>query len=838
MKRTFEFLIVLFVLFFGLFNGKIVFAESYLDEDLLMEYSQNSIMFYDNCSSGGGGGAAELEGKDNMERVWNWFVNAGIDGVSDNPAVIAGILGNLGKESGYNPFAKNSSGYYGLYQEDSAEMRKYVEEKVGSVEWGSSTDDAEKNSAAIAAELEWLQKHSDFEQFVKNLDAPKNKDGVAGAKAYAELFLVRYERAVNGSDAIEDSGVADYMRKMYGGKTYLYQNASGRRDEAEKVYNYSQENGLGTKSGGSSSGDLPSCGGGDVKDSKNINATAVALAWPEGTPEKDYLYKQTNGKKGRVVYDKKLYSDLTKDSGGPTEAFKEAFDELFPNPNWNPCSKVGASCDVFAATVVGYSGYDKKFPRALEKILIHARNSDLWEVISFNGDKEKVKGGDLLIRSSGHIAVAVRDEDDKLWVAQASLCKHWGYISDASVKNYQFIVRATKANNSTAGISVKNGVANSNAAGKTTKKGQGNGDIAASAFELAWPLEDLDKAGKSATDKFANYYKKVNTDNTENGGKSCDCFAGTVIRYSGLDDDFPVCGGVPSMMDYVDKNDDWEKIEVEDPTKLDDYKSGDLVFYFKSGKDNPGHVGIYAEDSSGNPFDVSASQGERYGSTREPSFITNMNHHTGKRVIYRNKNNKNATVDCDVCAGDDDVGGGALKDGGFDTLEEAQEFMKAYREEARKRKKGSYSFSGAFVYDGGCNDGTLNNCSAFSEWFVNKYTTAGPNISAYQGADTVKNLLSLNKGFENGGKVPHAYAVFSSGPFEGQADGWWNHTGVVLGVNQEKNQMIIGDASCHNGFTDRYPGAAVVDLDKWTNSSSKYGPTYAYTDNILKGGLK
>lgn len=181
----------------------------------------------------------------------------------------------------------------------------------------------------------------------------------------------------------------------------------------------------------------------------------------------------------------------------------------------------------------------------------------------------------------------------------------------------------------------------------------------------------------------------------------------------------------------------------------------------------------------------------------------------------------------------DGMGGGALRDGGMTTVEDAQDFMTAYRNEASLKKTGTYSFDGAKVSDSGCKDGTLNNCSAFSQWFVNRYTTAGE-VSIYQGSQTVKQLLSLGKGFVDGGHTPAVYAIVSMGPQSGSANGWPNHTGVVLGIDQENDVIIIGEASCSNGFTSTFPGAHSYSLSKYS-CTGQYCPTYAYTDNILKG---
>ncbi|MBR3169552.1 glucosaminidase domain-containing protein [Candidatus Saccharibacteria bacterium] len=163
-----------------------------------------------------------------------------------------------------------------------------------------------------------------------------------------------------------------------------------------------------------------------------------------------------------------------------------------------------------------------------------------------------------------------------------------------------------------------------------------------------------------------------------------------------------------------------------------------------------------------------------------------------------------------------------LTSGGM-TLAEAQSFMQPYITRARRKETGTIVFDGATVNQpsfGSPPDGTLNNCSAFSQWFVNRYTSA--TVGLYQGSATARTLITSGKGFIDGGHTPKVYAVMSS-----QKP---NHTGVVLGIDTATDTIIIGEASYHNGING-YPRAKAYSLNKY--SSSNY--TYAYTDNILRG---
>lgn len=170
---------------------------------------------------------------------------------------------------------------------------------------------------------------------------------------------------------------------------------------------------------------------------------------------------------------------------------------------------------------------------------------------------------------------------------------------------------------------------------------------------------------------------------------------------------------------------------------------------------------------------------------------------------------------------------GDLVAGGMD-LEQATIFMQDYIVEAQKYanvntpitiESSGKKFT---LSQNSCSGGTLANCVTFSKWFLNMYTE-GINVSGPTGDGqyVVKNLIS--RGFTDGGTEPRPYAVFSRG------GGSWGHTGVVLGIDIERNKIVIGEASCGKGLSGI--GAHEYDLDDY--KSGRY--TYAYTDGYLRG---
>lgn len=110
----------------------------------------------------------------------------------------------------------------------------------------------------------------------------------------------------------------------------------------------------------------------------------------------------------------------------------------------------------------------------------------------------------------------------------------------------------------------------------------------------------------------------------------------------------------------------------------------------------------------------------------------------------------------------------------------------------------------------GCAGGGFSNCTAFSAFFLNKFTQTYVGGATGDGGEVVDNLAA--KGVPTGTE-PRAWAVFSWA-----AAGKSGHTGVVLGY--ENGEWIVGQASCGSqksgagDGTDAGGGAAWADKNE------------------------
>ena len=164
-----------------------------------------------------------------------------------------------------------------------------------------------------------------------------------------------------------------------------------------------------------------------------------------------------------------------------------------------------------------------------------------------------------------------------------------------------------------------------------------------------------------------------------------------------------------------------------------------------------------------------------------------------------------------------DPASGELISGGM-TLEEAIAFMGPYR---AIRPRNYHEPGGDLLGRWHINDvkgcqSDLENCVAFVQYFICEY--AGVCMGLPNGGQVVSTLLASGRGFIDGGRIPRPYAIFSNA----------THTGVVLGVDEANNKIIIGEAGC--GASYAWTNAHEYSLSAWTNTSYRY----AYTDNLIR----
>ncbi|MCR5572641.1 MAG: hypothetical protein K6F57_02605 [Candidatus Saccharibacteria bacterium] len=216
---------------FIIFTAIIVTTPAYAalpGDDVLDMYNKNGIYYYnpegnaDNCNNS----STMLSGSDTAEKIWNFFIQQGF-----TDAQAAGLLGNGMVESGLVATRASNSSFWGLFQWGGGRKDRLFKKlsdaglsKYTSTEyWGS---DAEKKIPAndydkiLQIELEHTMEEKDlnWQEEIKKANTPE---------LAAEIFLVLFERAVNG-----ESEVIYYA--PYAG--LLYQGTKARRNFAKEFY--------------------------------------------------------------------------------------------------------------------------------------------------------------------------------------------------------------------------------------------------------------------------------------------------------------------------------------------------------------------------------------------------------------------------------------------------------------------------------------------------------------------------------------------------------------------------------------------------------------------------
>lgn len=168
----------------------------------------------------------------------------------------------------------------------------------------------------------------------------------------------------------------------------------------------------------------------------------------------------------------------------------------------------------------------------------------------------------------------------------------------------------------------------------------------------------------------------------------------------------------------------------------------------------------------------------------------------------------------------DSMSCGGLVDGGMD-LGQAEAFMSIYRDNPSE----SLQYAGN-TGNNDCEEGPIANCVTFSVYFINKYTNLKgfSNSAAGNGRDVADNIKSRNIGVIVD-RTPEVYSIFS------RESGEWGHTGIVLGIDQANDKLIIGEASCGGGI--KAIRASEYKLSSWTNNNDyKFAHISGYLKNL------
>ena len=824
-------ILVVVLLGFMFVGSHYVFATGILTKEEETEHAVDDVYFAYRCGAGGGDSVCGItvSGSTIEEKIWSGLVSF----MSEEQA--AGVMGNMAHEGGFNP-ARHETKFIDAYPNFAIATNTNQSYGIGLIQWSFGRRTNLYKS---------MEENGNVDLWNKYIDEGRQTYGrLGGADFLAEAgdqdtnILIALELCFLKKELEENSTYAGVLQAdtVAQAAAYFLEHVEipadipgqkpGRIADAEKYYEQFHGktiSGSSGDSGGSDSSVSSDPCNPTIKGSMNINGAAVALAWPYGTDSSKWKWG----------------------SGSATDLFAQAYAELVPEgakKSYKGCDGpiYGASCDRFVSTVIRFAGNDPHFATGVggwqnkRAMLWYAHDHpDLWEVIEWNGDESALKAGDVVLKPS-HVAIAVQDQDGKFWIAEAGLCSAYGHINKLHT-NFEYIIRSKNAKNSTNGVSVTDGVKTSSVTGTVTSgSGQGNGDINGSAIELAWP-EGVD-ATKAPTPRFLEVFNSLpggDTSHCYKKGKSCSVFVNTVLLYAGAQTGEKIqCPGC--IADMLTLSDDWEEIEYGKAGDMDHsiLKPGDVIVYYNKeayGTGNDGkigykglhstHVAIYVETSDGGKI-AEAHYCRQYGGIADRAKGKIRHGNTDARV-FRWKKQKGGSS-CDVC-GNNTTSEFGLKEGGM-TVEEAKKWLQPYHDAAVGKYlyyRGDIQFQGAHIHDADCAHGVMNNCVALSQWFVNKYTTIGPSWNnTTDGVGLVDRLVS-KKGFKHGTE-PRPYAIFSNREWSPAG-----HTGVIMGVDKEKEKVVVAEASCSYAYEPRVKEYSFSDIKGWE---------YAYTDDLLKEG--
>lgn len=559
-------------------------------------YDANGIYYYnpnDNCVDLANGSAGVVSGDDNAAKAWNYFVTANINGISDNPVAIAGVLGNFKAESEYNPYSHDSgSSYYGIYQTDSKSMIQKIENEAGNY-WGKSGSDVpeDANDKAMKIELDYLVSNKPWSD--KRWDNyVKAVRGVTDPGVAAELFMVTVERCVGSSHGngapLTSSEAKNQAKKQYGSGSQhingLWQATDKRRTYAEDAYKKFATSAPSTSE--DSSSQVTTTDGSNVTiigDSLTVSITNKSnkdeVANTNLINGLDQAY--VNAKIGRG-WDAGI--DIVKKLKKDNQLSKIVIFALGTN-NTNGIKKSDLQ-KVYQAV-----GTDKQ--------LFFVTNFSTKDSIQKNFEKTNTV---MEAFASSHSNVSVIPyartigEDPNKYMEPDGI-----HLNSEGQKKYrELIIDAINNDSSSKGYDV----CNSSAA-------QGNGNLSKTAIDLAWPYtewqQDHSKI-KKAKQSYKDALKKVLGNYGYMGeGLACNQFVATVVIYSGVDPNFEK-GVTDNQSIYMSNHPNLYKLISDEggAKSTDNIQPGDIFV-------NNSHIWIAAEDTDGTIKRVQASLGDETG---------------------------------------------------------------------------------------------------------------------------------------------------------------------------------------------------------------------------------
>ncbi len=185
----------------------------------------------------------------------------------------------------------------------------------------------------------------------------------------------------------------------------------------------------------------------------------------------------------------------------------------------------------------------------------------------------------------------------------------------------------------------------------SSKSGKSDNAVNSKALELAWPYGQTAKAKAGPTDAYKKAIEKYTLTDMDNGGEqwqnpsrrmgmSCDLFVATVMRASGVDENYPI--GLPGQYPYAKDNENYQEV-----SSYEEAQAGDIAFYSDNGSPfdegligtGNGHTWLIVDDN-GKRRSAQASFGSEAGVIEDIQF-------TEKDVkVFRPKNSGGGSNSC------------------------------------------------------------------------------------------------------------------------------------------------------------------------------------------------